>query len=237
MRRRQFARRVGETLGVAGIMGISGCSSTATDEDREANATKTTKETREEVDDSRHNRMDSNAPDIPTFNAIHIAEDQLVPVERTEKAVYDKMNMYREQNDLSEMAYDKYLAEINRVHSRNMHVHEFIAHEDHLDRESSERAAYYGYPTPTIAEIIAVFPVSWLSDEYGSISRETIAAASVDGWHKSSGHREILQDADHITSGVGVYVNKREDDHSANVFITAGLIESQPAKKAKAPNE
>lgn len=233
MRRRRFVRQTVAALGLAGMASISGCTTRAIERAREANPTDKIKELRKDIADSRNNRMDSDAPDIPTFEAIHVAEDQLSPVEETEQVIYSEMNKYRKKNGNSRMMYDDYLARINRTHSRNMLVHEFIGHKDHIGRIPYERAAYYGHPTPGVKEILTVLPVRWLNREYGDVSPQTVAIASVEGWDKNSGHREALRNPDHITTGVGVYANKRESDHSPQVFVTAGLIDSPPAKGPK----
>jgi uncharacterized protein YkwD len=130
-----------------------------------------------------------------------------------EKEIFHLVNAEREKIGLNELKYDDKLADVARIHSRNMVEQDFFSHEDPEGRDPQERVETY-YP-----EIIARGFGENVGYMHGE-NEEAVARNLMGSWMDSPEHRaNILNDQfSHI--GVGVKQNGPRY-YATQKFITA----------------
>jgi len=152
-----------------------------------------------------------------------------------EARVHTLINEKRQQNGLSSLSYDPFLADIARGHSWDMAGRNYFEHESPEGLTPRDRGNIAGYPCirvigrytyEGIAENLyqGYRASSYYSDAGGNItsynwrSLEDIAQVTVNGWMDSPGHRKNILDDHVILEGIGVSFSA--DD---KVYITENL--------------
>jgi uncharacterized protein YkwD len=135
--------------------------------------------------------------------------------------VHELINVKRQQNGLSTLSYDSFLADIARGHSWDMVTRNFFAHENPDGLSPRERGDAAGYPCirhighytyEGIAENLyqGYRATSYYTNAEGKIvsynwsSPEDIAQQTVNGWMESPGHRANILTEHFMTEGIGV---------------------------------
>jgi len=122
---------------------------------------------------------------------------ETVTIKEFEHQIWRLTNLERAKYNLPPLVYDEGLADLARIHSRNMQKHNFFAHKDHLGDMVGDRKNKY-YPQlviSTIGENLARF--------FNSTKVHTPAEIVV-GWMNSPDHRDNILDKDYTHLGVGV---------------------------------
>lgn len=126
-----------------------------------------------------------------------------------ERGVFDLINDEREKNGRSRLVWTDQAAAVARYHSTNMAESCFFGHEDNDGRRPSQRANLLGLRDwRSIGENIA-----WLSGFADPVKRV------VEGWMKSTGHRENILDPGYRESGIGLAVASDGKYYFTQVFI------------------
>lgn len=123
-----------------------------------------------------------------------------INVKDFEREVWRLTNVERAKFGLSPYAYDEGLADLARLHSRNMIVQGFFAHKDHLNDEVAQRKTKY-YPELVISSI---------GENLGKfMNKQQIFKPQelVDGWMGSPDHRKNMLDKDYTHLGIGLIFN------------------------------
>ena len=149
-----------------------------------------------------------------------------------EARVHLLVNERRQENGLSPLAYDPFLASIARGYSRDMAERGFFAHEDPDGKGTHERGNEAGYPCIRVIGEYTYSGISenlflghragrYFTDGNGEVvryewnSEEAIARRAVDGWMNSTGHRTNILTPHFAYEGIGVAFS--DDDR---VYIT-----------------
>ena len=166
-----------------GLSGISGClADNLQDSDQSTVQTK-------------HRQIKS----IPEYDASQ--HPIVADVVQLEMLTHEETNKSREEHSRGRISYDSDLADIARLHSRDMAMRDFYAHENPNGERNQQRLHNYGYYSSTVYEnIISTDSVS------SDTSLQDMAKMAVDSWLNSPPHREALL-REHVTEeGIGVYV-------------------------------
>ncbi len=137
-----------------------------------------------------------------------------------EKEIWRLTNLEREKYHLPLLSYENGLADLARLHSRNMLSFGFFNHEDHKGDMVSDRHTKY-YPElilSSIGENLARF-----TNSEKVFSPKEI----VDGWMNSPEHRENILDPGYTHLGVGVVIQENKLLATQN-FATAIAILDKP---------
>jgi uncharacterized protein YkwD len=142
-----------------------------------------------------------------------------------EARIHELINIQRQQNGLSTLSYDSFLASIARGHSYDMSLRNFFEHVNPDGMNARARGEWAGYPcvrdygryyTEGISENIALV---YRYDEYrdliapnGTIveteyfwsTEDYIANKVVNGWMNSEGHRNNILDYHFQQEGIGI---------------------------------
>jgi uncharacterized protein YkwD len=138
-----------------------------------------------------------------------------------EARIHELINVQRQQNGLSTISYDPFLADIARGHSYDMVLRNFFEHENPDGKNARGRGEAAGYPcvrdfgtyfTSGISENLyqGYRYHSYLTAPNGTImaynwsSVDYIANQAVNGWMNSQGHRENILDYHFQQEGIGV---------------------------------
>jgi len=138
-----------------------------------------------------------------------------------EARIHELINAQREQNGLSELSYDSFLADIARGHSYDMVLRNFFDHVNHEGKNAKARGDSAGYPcirgyrnyyTAGLSENLfqGYRYSSYLTAPNGTImaynwsSADQIADKAVNGWMNSEGHRRNILDYHFQQEGIGV---------------------------------
>lgn len=142
-----------------------------------------------------------------------------------EARIHDMINGERQQNGLSTLSSDSFLASIARGHSYDMSLRNFFEHTNPDGMDARARGEWAGYPcvrhyeryyTEGISENIAlvyrydtyknlVAPNGTImKTEYYWSTEEYIANQVVNGWMNSEGHRKNILDYHFRQEGIGV---------------------------------
>lgn len=140
-----------------------------------------------------------------------------------EALVHNLINSERAKQGLHTLRFDRDIAAIARNHSVDMARMGYFSHTNPQGQDSTDRGANAGYDcikdygsyyTHGLAENIYQ---GWLASSITYINgspihdwnnQEEIAAIAVEGWMKSSGHRENILDASYDRTGIGVAIAK-----------------------------
>jgi len=126
-----------------------------------------------------------------------------------EQAIHEATNRRRTNHDLAPLSYSDHLAAIALQHSRDMAERDLFDHISPDDVDASGRYRRFGHDDRSVGENIACrYPIP-------TASATDIAAAVVDGWMDSTGHRENLLRGHFEAEGLGVFV-----DTDGAVYVT-----------------
>lgn len=144
----------------------------------------------------------SNSADvqpIPEYDATHhrIVSD----VQKLEQLTHEATNRARVAHSREPLSYDPELADIARIHSRDMAKHDFFGHENQNGELHVSRLQKYGYNSTVVYENL----YSLISPE-SDYSLGTLAQMAVDWWLDSPAHRDALLREHNTEEGIGVYV-------------------------------
>lgn len=146
-----------------------------------------------------------------------------------EKRIHGLINRERAVHGLSPLAWDESLSRIARDHSKDMAVRGYFSHDSLEGRDYSFRYRKQGYTCAlqignvihTGAENIALMSLYRSITTVNGIAypdwntAEQIAAATVQGWMNSRGHRKNILALHWLNQGIGVFISS--DD---KVYIT-----------------
>ena len=138
-----------------------------------------------------------------------------------ETRIHELINVQRQQNGLSTLSYDSFLADIARGHSYDMVLRNFFEHENPDGQNARARGDEAGYPcirdfgtyyTEGLSENLyqGYRYNTYMTAPNGTIVQynwntvEQIANQAVGGWMNSSGHRENILDYRLQQEGIGV---------------------------------
>jgi len=137
-----------------------------------------------------------------------------------EARIHELINVQREQNGLSALSYDPFLADIARGHSYDMVTRNFFDHVNPDGKHPKDRGDDAGYPciryfksyyTLGIAENLfqgnrysAYTTTNGVITSYDWNSAEQVAQTAVSGWMNSSGHRKNILTETFELEGIGV---------------------------------
>jgi uncharacterized protein YkwD len=138
-----------------------------------------------------------------------------------EARIHELINVQREQNGLSELSYDSFLADIARGHSYDMVLRNYFEHVDPDGKNAKARGDSAGYPcirgyrnsyTEGLSENLyqGYRGSTYVTDPNGTIvttswnSLDQIAGMAVTGWMNSEGHRRNILNANFQQEGIGI---------------------------------
>jgi uncharacterized protein YkwD len=153
-----------------------------------------------------------------------------VSISRLENRVHDLVNAERSENKLKALEWDKKLSAIARMHSEDMARRDFFSHVNPDGEAPTARGVREGYScrkvvgryvTEGLAENISQgnlysrILITGNQKSYDWNTVEEIARQAVEGWMKSSGHRQNILGKGYDKSGIGAAI--AADD---KVYIT-----------------
>jgi uncharacterized protein YkwD len=138
-----------------------------------------------------------------------------------ESRVHELINVQRQQNGLSSLSYDPFLADIARGHSWDMASRNFFEHVNPDGKSPRDRGDVAGYPC---IRHMGVYTYSGIAENlyqgnrYGSYyatpdgvitsynwnTPDQIAESAVTGWMNSPGHRENILTPHYSYEGIGI---------------------------------
>jgi uncharacterized protein YkwD len=138
-----------------------------------------------------------------------------------EARIHELINVQRNQNGLSTLGYDSFLASIARGHSWDMVVRNFFEHENPDGLNARARGEAAGYPcrkdygtyyTEGLSENLYQgyrYNNYWTAPngtivKYEWNTLEQVAEQAVNGWMNSEGHRKNIVDTHFTQEGIGV---------------------------------
>jgi len=128
---------------------------------------------------------------------LSMAFSQTMTVREFEIEVWRLTNVERVRHSLQPLSYEEGLADLARLHSGNMQVHNFFSHKDHRGDEVAERRAKY-YPN---------LLVSAIGENLGKFTNTAMKFTPhelVGGWMQSPLHRENILNPKFSHIGVGL---------------------------------
>lgn len=138
-----------------------------------------------------------------------------------ERAIHERINVVREDHNLSRLTFDTELRNVSRYHSRDMARNDYFAHTAPDGETLEDRYELYGYDCridtgsgyATGGENLFV-----LHYERVSFSESQIAEQAVAGWMRSPGHRRNILRPYWEHEAIGVDVVER--DGTVEVYVT-----------------
>jgi uncharacterized protein YkwD len=138
-----------------------------------------------------------------------------------EARIHEQINAQRQQNGLSDLSYDSFLADIARGHSYDMVLRNYFDHVDPDGNNAKARGDEAGYPcirgyrnyyTKGLSENLyqGHRGSTYLTEPNGTIvtntwnSLDQIANMAVNGWMNSEGHRKNILNGNFQQEGIGV---------------------------------
>ena len=121
-----------------------------------------------------------------------------ISIPEFEHSIWELTNQQRLAYNLSPLLYDEGLADLARLHSKNMFTYDFFAHRDHLGCLVSDRKRKY-YPqliVSSIGENLAKFVNG---------TKVFTPEEIVTGWMNSPEHKKNILNAAYTHLGVGVF--------------------------------
>jgi len=149
---------------------------------------------------------------------------ETVTIKEFEHQIWQLTNLERAKYQLQPLAYDEGLADLARIHSRNMRKGKFFAHKDKSGDMVGDRKNKY-YPqliVSSIGENLARFSNS---------ARIHTPAEIVEGWMNSPEHKKNILDKDWTHLGVGV-VNYADVLFATQNFATSLVKLETPLRKS-----
>jgi len=158
-------------------------------------------------------------PDDPGETS-HDTGTEVVTSGRVEALVHQRINEIRTREGLATLDYDPTVASVARAHSEDMHARDYF---DHVNPDGESPWDRYGdVAGETCTAYGENVAYNWLGRDVQTgdgteryDTNEEIAAAVVEQWMGSSGHRQNVLSDRWTSEGVGVYV---ADD--GKVFVT-----------------
>lgn len=138
-----------------------------------------------------------------------------------EERIHELINYQRQQNGLSTLTFDPFLADIARGHSRDMVTRNFFEHMNPDGLLARDRGVAAGYPCIRVVRggsyngisenlYLGTRYASYYSNAAGVITAynwrtaDEIAEQAVTGWMNSSGHRHNILTSRYEFEGIGV---------------------------------
>jgi len=159
-----------------------------------------------------------------------------IDIAALEKKIHERVNEERVKHRLPVLEWDDRLAKVAREHSADMAQVQFFSHTNPKGEEAEQRATRLGL-TPgkdftAIAENIfqmdRIRSVRTFTYDNGRQSEEIkyrgpneMAAVTVSGWMKSTGHRKNILTAELNRQGIGIAVSDE-----GLIYVTEVLIQS-----------
>lgn len=188
MKRRWFVERSAK-LGSVGFVFIAGCPA-KTNENAET--------------------VTVTAKPIPTFDASRVGQfSDVAPIERK---LHGVINEFRVKNGQDSWGYDSGLADIARLHSRDMSERNYYSHENPDGQTATERTKEYGYDAYPIGENIAKLKLQAGEDEPEELARELVGK-----WKRSTAHRNELLSSRYVEEGNGIYISSDRTVFATNI--------------------
>ncbi|OZU90432.1 hypothetical protein CIL03_04605 [Virgibacillus indicus] len=128
-----------------------------------------------------------NLPDEPL-----LSDEDWAEVENgMEKQIFDLTNVLRSHYGKSELAWEENVSEVAFLHSKDMAENNYFSH--------------YSKDGNGLKERLAVEDIFYLAAGENIAAQYPDAAAAMEGWLNSEGHREALLNDDYTHLGAGVY--------------------------------
>jgi len=122
-----------------------------------------------------------------------------------ERAIFQYTNEVRKKNGVPPLTWDNTLRDVARAHSADMLVRNYFAHDTPEGRSPHQRIqAACRSPLAASGENI------WMRTGYHPGDTKSLAAAIVNNWMSSPGHRKNLLYPDYTDIGVGVAFTDNE---------------------------
>lgn len=147
---------------------------------------------------------------IPEFQASH--STSFPDVGKIEQKTHVEINERREKREIEPVTYDETLADIARVHSRDMAKRDFFEHTNPDGEDHRDRLLKYGYIATSTSEILGIrtpLNESAVEEEVNNM---------VQSWMDSSGHNSVILSEHYILHGIGVYVTENTDLYWTVIF-------------------
>lgn len=128
-------------------------------------------------------------------------------VARIEREIVERVNQIRMERGLRPLAVDVELTAVARAHSCRMARHGVFAHETRVDGTAADRVREAGWEFRSVGENLA-----------RNARVPDPAAAAVQGWMQSAGHRGNILRAAFTHTGVGVCAGDR-GHYITQVFV------------------
>ncbi len=155
---------------------------------------------------------------------------KIISTSEFEQRIWELTNQERMAHNLSPLLYDEGLADLARMHSRNMFNYNFFAHKDHLGDLVDDRKRKY-YPQLIVASI-------------GENLAKIVSGAKVftpeeivEGWMNSTEHRENILNGTFTYLGVGVFVRGKVLYATQNFGTPVVKLLSHIPEKVEAQNQ
>jgi uncharacterized protein YkwD len=126
-----------------------------------------------------------------------------------EQDILDLINKERTANNLQPLAWDPKVAELARLHSKDMGWNNYFNHRGLDGKMVSDRAEANGLDWHMIGENIAM--VSGFSDPVNHV---------VTGWLQSPGHRKNILDPRWKETGIGIFITSNGTYYFTQVFLS-----------------
>lgn len=154
---------------------------------------------------------------------IRLLDASTITIKEFEHRIWELTNQQRDKYHLPLLAYDEGLADLARLHSRNMQYYGFFDHKDQSgDWVSDRHRKYYSHLIlSSIGENLARF--------YNTAKVYT-PEEIVEGWMNSPEHRKNMLDPDFTHLGVGV-VNSKSTLLATQNFATEIAMMNTPIPK------
>lgn len=147
---------------------------------------------------------------LPTFDATKVERfSDVAPIEWN---IHQSINEFRDKNGYDTWGYDYGLANIARLHSRDMSERNYFSHENPDGLTAPERTKVYGYDAYPIGENLAKRKL-----QAGENDPEELARKLVGEWKRSSAHRNELLSNRYVEEGNGVYISSNKIVFATNI--------------------
>lgn len=121
-----------------------------------------------------------------------LSDKQWATVESgSEQQIFDITNVMRNQHEKATLNWEEIVGEVAFLHSKDMAVNNYFSH--------------YGLDGSGLKERLAEKDIHYLAAGENIAAEYPDAAAAMEGWLNSEGHREALLSDDYTHLGVGVY--------------------------------
>ncbi|NLI99388.1 CAP domain-containing protein [bacterium] len=133
-----------------------------------------------------------------------------------EQRILQEINTFRSNEEKPVLSENEKLSEVAREHSEDMSRRDYFSHDTPEGVSFDERIAKAGIAYLKAGENIYYR----LNPDIENLSVAELASGVVEAWKNSSGHREIMLDADFNEAGVGCFSGGDE------LYVTLDVIEA-----------